>query len=240
LPAFVIVDTAKENDALRARELCANVQSGEIVVFDRAYVDFQHLFDLMLREIHWVTRSKENLVFKVVKRRTTNDPRILADQEVQIMDQKRRASHYPERIRRIRALVEVDGKEREMEFLTNNMEWSPRSIADLYRSRWQIEVFFKQIKQTLKLSDFLGNSANAVRWQIWTALLMYLLLRYLSVVTSWDHSFSRLFTLLRTLIWNKLHLVELLKRYGTADGGFRAVTSPQGAFSFYQPANAMG
>jgi IS4 transposase len=74
-------------------------------------------------------------------------------------------------MRRIAARVEVDGKEVVMEFLTNNLEWSAQSIADLYQARWQIEVFFKQIKQTLQLADFLGTSANAVRWQIWTALL---------------------------------------------------------------------
>ena len=76
------------------------------------------------------------------------------------------------------ALVEVDGEVREMVFLTNNLEWSAQTIADLYRCRWQIEVFFKQIKQTLQLADFLGNSANAVRWQVWTALLVYVLLRF--------------------------------------------------------------
>jgi IS4 transposase len=70
---------------------------------------------------------------------------------------------YPERILRVRALVEVDGQEREMKFLTNNI-WSPQSVSDLYRSRWTIEAFFKQIKQTLKLAYFLGHTANAVRW----------------------------------------------------------------------------
>jgi IS4 transposase len=74
-------------------------------------------------------------------------------------------SNYPQRMHRERALVEVYGKEREMEFLTNNMDWSPQSVTDLYRCRWTIEVFFKQIKQTLKLADFLGHSANAARWQ---------------------------------------------------------------------------
>jgi IS4 transposase len=77
-------------------------------------------------------------------------------------------------------LNEVDGEERAMTFLTNNLEWSPRSVAELYRCRWQIEVFFKQIKQSLHLADFLGHNANAVRWQGWTALLVCVLLRYLS------------------------------------------------------------
>ena len=117
-----------------------------------------------------------------------------------------------------------------MTFLTNNLEWSAQSIADLYRCRWQIEVFFKQIKQTLQLADFLGTSANAVKWQIWIALLVYLLLRYLSFVSQWPHSFSRLFTLLRVSLWKKWDLLDLLKLYGTADGHFRYRATPDQAY----------
>ena len=116
---------------------------------------------------------------------------------------------------------EVDGREVEMVFLSNNLEWSAASIVELYRCRWQIEVFFKEIKQTLQLADFLGTSANAVRWQIWTALLTYLRLRYLSFLSDWSHSFSRLFTLVRTCLWKKWDLLGLRKIYGTADGHFR-------------------
>ena len=83
-----------------------------------------------------------------------------------------------------------------MEFLTNNLSWSATSVADLYRCRWQIEVFFKHIKQSLQLCDFLGNSANAFRCQVWTALLLYVLMRFLCVISSCSHSFTSLFTLL--------------------------------------------
>ncbi len=115
------------------------------------------------------------------------------------------------------ALVEIDGEERELTFLTNNREWSPRSVADLYRCRWQIEVFFKQIKQTLQLADFLGHNANAVRRQVWMALLVYVLLRYVSYLSKWAHSFTRLFTILRAVLWAKLDLLGLLDCYlGTA------------------------
>ena len=101
-----------------------------------------------------------------------------------------------------------------MVFLTNNLEWSPRSVADLYRCRWQIEVFFKQIKQTLQLADFLGHNANAVRWQVWIALLVYVLLRYLAFLPSWAHSFTRLFTILRAVLWNRLVPAALLRAMG--------------------------
>ena len=113
----------------------------------------------------------------------------MADEIIVLRDLNKPA---PELMRRVVAIVEVDGQEQEMMFLTNNLEWSPRSVADLYRCRWQIEVFFKQIKQTLQLADFLGHNANAVRWQVWTALLVYVLLRYLSYLSRWTHSFTRL------------------------------------------------
>src|ERR1019366_3686295 len=109
-------------------------------------------------------------------------------------------------------------------------EWSAQTIADLYRCRWQIEVFFKQLKQTLQLADFLGNSANAVRWQVWTALLTYVLLRFCAWLSQWGHSFTRLFALLRSALWQTLELRSLLEVYGTAGGGGWFLGTPQQAF----------
>jgi hypothetical protein len=230
LPRFAIVDTAQHNDARRAREVCAGVQAGEIVIFDRAYVDFEHLADLSLREVFWVTRAKENLSFRVVRRFQHGAlDRILRDDLIQLQTPLS-LRDYPVALRRIVARVEVDGREVEMEFLTNNLEWSASSIVELYRCRWQIEVFFKQIKQTLQLADFLGTSANAVRWQVWTALLVYLLLRYLAFLSNWSHSFSRLFTLIRAALWKKWDALSLLRRYGTADGQFRYLARPEQAY----------
>ena len=228
LPNFVIIDTAGEHDNKRARELCAGIKSGEIVLFDKGYVDFEHLQDLEERGVFWVTRAKDNMAYEVVSTMpVSNDPKILRDEIIQLSNPKQPA---PELLRRVVALVEVDGEEREMVFLTNNLTWSPRSVADLYRCRWQIEVFFKQIKQTLQLADFLGHNANAVRWQVWTALLVYLLLRYLSYVANWAHSFTRLFTILRAVLWDKLDLRGLLDCYGTANGKFRNLAQPDQAY----------
>ena len=228
LPNFVIIDTAGEHDNKRARELCAGIKSGEIVLFDKGYVDFEHLQDLEERGVFWVTRAKDNMAYEVVGTMpASNDPKILRDEIIQLRNPKQAA---PELMRRVVALVEVDGEEREMVFLTNNLTWSPRSVADLYRCRWQIEVFFKQIKQTLQLADFLGHNANAVRWQVWTALLVYLLLRYLSYVANWGHSFTRLFTILRAVLWDKLDLRGLLDCYGTANGKFRNLAQPDQAY----------
>ena len=228
LPNFVIVDTAGEHDNKRARELCAGVRNGEIVLFDKGYVDFGHLKDLDERGVFWVTRAKDNMAYEVVQRMPqSKDPKILRDEVIMLSNLNKPA---PELMRRIVALVEIDGQEREMVFLTNNLQWSPRSVADLYRCRWQIEVFFKQIKQTLQLADFLGHNANAVRWQVWLALLTYVMLRYLTYLSRWAHSFTRLFTLLRAAQWEKLDLLALLKTYGTAGGSFRHLARPEQAY----------
>lgn len=228
LPNFVIIDTAGEHDNQRARELCAGVKSGEIVLWDRGYVDFGHLRDLDQRGVFWVTRAKVNMAYEVVQPMPpSKDGKILRDEIIVLSNPDQPA---PELMRRVVAVVPVDGQEREMTFLTNNLEWSPRSVADLYRCRWQIEVFFKQIKQTLQLGDFLGHNANAVRWQVWMALLVYVLLRYLSYLSQWSHSFTRLFTILRAVLWAKLDLLGLLDCYGTAKGSFRNLARPEQAY----------
>ena len=230
LPHFAIVDTAREHDNRRARELCAGVQAGEIVIFDKAYLDFLHLADLAMRAIFWVTRAKENLDYRVVRKlqwgRIGN---ILADDLILLTSPPSQRA-YPNWLRRVVALVEVDGEVRQMVFLTNNVLWSAQTIADLYRCRWSIEVFFKELKQTLQLADFLGHNASAVRWQVWTALLVYLLLRFCAFLSQWGHSFTRLFALMRSALWQKLELRSLLEVYGTAGGGGRFLGRPEQAY----------
>lgn len=228
LPQCVIIDTAKEHDNIRARELCAGIKEGEIVIFDKGYIDFDHLLDLDRRGVNWVTRAKENMRYEVVEKLPVEaHSKILADEIITLTDSRKSA---PEIMRRVVALVEIDGQEREMVFLTNQLLWSPKTVADLYRCRWEIEVFFKQIKQTLQIADFLGHNANAVRWQVWMALLTYVLLRYLSYLSKWSHSFTRMFTITRAALWRKIDLLELLRGYGTAGGHFRHLAQPEQAY----------
>jgi len=230
LPRFVIIDTAREADAKRAREVCADIQDGEIVIFDKAYVDFDHLYELNMRGVSWVTRAKENMQFEALESYPTKAGGKVVSDELVGLKTATSQKAYPDVVRRIVAWVEVDGQERLMTFITNQLTWSAESVVELYRCRWKIEVFFKQIKQTLQLADFLGTSANAVRWQIWTALLVYLLLRYLAFLTNWAHSFSRLFAVVRTGLWRKWDLLGLLKLYGTAGGNFRYLGRPEQAY----------
>ena len=219
LPAFAIVDTAAHSDSKRAREVCAGLDAGEIAVFDRAYVDFAHLWDLTLRGVFWVTRAKSNMLYRVKKRLLKKQTgKILRDDIITLVGVGM-SEKYPQPLRLVRALVEVDGVEREMVFLTNNLEWAASSIAELYQSRWQIEVFFKEIKQTLQLCDFLGHNRNAVLWQVWTALILYVLLRFLAYSNSWRHGFKRFFCLLRASVWDGVSVTSLATLCGTAGGG---------------------
>jgi hypothetical protein len=230
LPAFAIVDTAKLTDPGAARAVCAGIGRGEIVVFDKAYVDFAHLFDLVQRGVFWVTRAKENMRARCVRRLRRNQGNVLRDDLIVLTVAKSHAA-YPEALRRIVALVEIDGVLTEMTFITNNLEWSPDSIAELYKSRWGIEAFFKQIKQTLQLCAFLGHSKNAIQWQVWMALLLYVLLRFQAFLSDWSHSFTRLFCMVRALVWDGLALGPLLRSCGTAGGHFRLMHAPhQGYF----------
>jgi hypothetical protein len=230
LPACAIIDTAKFHDASKARDVCAGLEDGENVIFDKAYVDFVHLAELTERGVYWVTRAKDNLRYKVVERlQTTDNPRVLADEVIELEVIKSRQA-YPQSLRRIVALVEVDGRDIELVFLTNHLTWSAWTVAELYRCRWEIEVFFKEIKQTLQLADFLGHNANAVRWQMWMGLLVHLVLRYLAYLHSWAHSFTRLFTVLRAVLWRYWHLGELLDSYGTAKPPGRICAAPEQAY----------
>ncbi len=223
LPRMVIVDAARPHDNVHARALCAAVKAGEIVIGDRAYLELLHLLELSQRGVYWVVREKQNLCFEVIDKSEVAEGSGILRDEIIMLNKGVQA-------RRVVAIVEVDGEEREMTFLTNHLEWSARTVCDLYRCRWQIEVFFKQLKQTLQLADFLGNSANAVQWQLWSALLLMLLLRFLAHLSNWSHSFVRLFTLTRSALWSRIDLLHLLRSYGTAGGSFRALAQPEQAF----------
>jgi hypothetical protein len=230
LPAFAVVDSAKGHDNTKAHELCAGLKSGEIVVFDMAYIDYKHLHSLTERDVFWVSRVKDNMKLRCVKRLLKKPSgRILRDDMV-IVENANKREDYPERMRRVTAVVDINGVDTEMTFFTNNFEWAASSICDLYKARWNIEVFFKQIKQTLNLGAFLGHNRNAIQWQVWTALLMYVLLRFLHTCSSWAHSFTRLFTCLRAVLWQRRNLLAYLKSYGTAGGTFRLQWAPQQAF----------
>lgn len=229
LPRFAIVDTARPNDNKCARTMCAGIRRSEIVIFDKAYVDFSHLCELDARGVFWVTRAKDNLHVRRLEMLREAAGSLLEDSLVRLGVKKSRR-HYRHPFRLVRAVVDLKGVPTEMAFITNNVTFAPATIADLYKRRWAIEAFFKQMKQTLQLGDFLGHTKNAIQWQIWTALLTYILLRYLAFLSQWPHSFSRIVTLVRAALWRKINLIQLLRSCGTADGDFRLLAAPHQAY----------
>ena len=229
LPSFAIVKEAKTHDWTEAKELCANLKAGEIVTFDKAYVDFKHLDHLDQRQVNWVSRAKDNMAYEVLREHSTAKAAVLKDQVIKLTGPKT-AQHYSQELRLVEAEVEIEGKPKVMTFITNNFDWAPSSIALLYQARWGIEVFFKQIKQTLKLADFPGHNKNAIQWQVRTALLTYVLLRFPAYRSQWKHSFARILTLVRGVLCSYLDLNSVLKACGTADDPPKIRSAPDQAY----------
>jgi Transposase DDE domain/Domain of unknown function (DUF4372) len=229
LPSFVVIDTAREHEVRRAAELCRDLQAGEIAVFDKGYLELELFQDLHTRGIFWVTRAKDTLGFEVVEEKAPAGENILRDCQIRLKYHHSKKA-YPATLRWVQARILVDGQEQVMEFITNHLEWSATSVADLYRCRWQIEVFFKSLKQNLQIGAFLGYSANAVRWQIWMGLLTHLLMRYLQWQSQWKSHFKRLFTIVRCALWYRWDLQKVLAFYGTAGPQRRIRTNAAQAF----------
>jgi len=229
LPEFVVVKAASGHDSTEAERLCKDMRAGEIAVFDKAYIKFPFLYELTERDIFFVSRAKDNMDYEVVGQHRAPKGKIKRDEYIKLKGKT--ATKYPDRLRLIEAEVEIKGKKKLMVFITNTFEWVGNSICDLYKSRWAIELFFKQIKQTLQIADFLGYNENAVRWQIWIAMLTYILLRFIGHASKWTHSsFNRLFTVLRGVLWNYYDMWALLNSYGTASTPIRIRAAPEQAY----------
>jgi hypothetical protein len=166
------------------------------------------------------------MTYRIVKRLRATHRNVILDAKIRLTVPKS-AQAYPQEFRLIIADVLRDGRMVRMEFITDDFELAASTICDLYKARWDIESFFKQLKQTLKLSDFLGYSENAVQWQIWMALLTYVLLRFVAFVSRWHGTFARLFTLIRSILWSRLSLHGVLGFCGTAEDPPRMCMQPQ-------------
>jgi len=192
LPTFCVMTEGRVHEINVARTL--ELPSGAILVIDRGYVDYLWLDQLDANGVFFVTRLKDNAVFSVEAK--LSDPKgcILAD-EVILVPGSGQSLNEARVLRRVVVWDEVN--EREIVLLTNNFKLAATTIAALYKERWQIEIFFKAIKQNLKIKTFVGTSANAVRIQIWTALIAILLLKYLQMRSRLNWSLSNLVALLR-------------------------------------------
>jgi IS4 transposase len=193
LPAFAVITDGKCADVRVARDL--QFQPGTIVVMDRGYVDFRWFAQLTARGVFFVTRPKEGMVIDVVEERAVPERGNIINDEVIELGTEHAKRDCPHRLRRVTVLRE-DTLE-PMEILTNNFQLAASTIAAIYKDRWQIELFFKAIKQNLRIKTFVGTSANAVKVQIWTALIAMLILKYLQLRSTFAWSLSNLVALLR-------------------------------------------
>lgn len=192
LPAFCLMTEGRVHEINVARTL--DLPSGAVVVMDRGYVDYLWLDALDAQGVFFVTRLKENALFSVEAQLSEPNGRILADDIIHLPGSGK--SLNADRVLR-RVVVWDEINEREIVLLTNNFKLAASTIAALYKERWQIELFFKALKQNLKIKTFIGTSANAVRIQIWTALIAILILKYLQLRSRLKWSLSNLVALLR-------------------------------------------
>ena len=204
IPAFIQITTAKVADVTVARLL--DLPAFSIVVLDRAYLDFAWLYKLTQKNIFFVTRMKRGIKTRVVKR----DPIILAkgltsDHTIELTGPKGR--QCPVQLRRVGYRDEQTGQH--YVFLTNIVHLSSRTIADIYRERWKVELFFKWIKQNLKIKSFLGTSRNAVMTQIWIAIITLLLLAYYKFRAKLGHSLSQILKLLQLNLFSRRNIWHL-------------------------------
>jgi hypothetical protein len=193
LPSFAIISEGKVADVKMAPQF--RFAPGTIVVDDRGYNDYKLFGRWTAQGVYFVTRMKENALYEVVGERPVPQNRnILKDELIELRGSKAEEKcPYP--LRRIE--VYDPEKNETWVFLTNNLELGATTIAAVYKDRWQIEIFFKALKQNLKIKTFVGTSANAVKIQIWTALIAILVLRYLQLRSQFHWSLSNLVALLR-------------------------------------------
>jgi hypothetical protein len=192
LPAFGVVTEGKKHEIQVAREM--EFTPGTTVVIDRGYTDYQWFVGLTKRKVHFVTRMKENADYGVVEKRELPNRRgVLRDEVIYFF--KLEQAGVQCFFRRIEFYDEE--QERVLVFLTNHLVWSAATIAALYKQRWQIEIFFRALKQSLRVKTFVGTSANALKIQIWTALIAMLLIKYLQLKATFGWSLSNLVALLR-------------------------------------------
>jgi putative transposase len=203
LPAVVTVTEAKCHEVNMAKLL--QLPKGSIVVFDRGYVDHAWFRQLCKSDIFLVTRLKSNARFIVLERnevdRTTG---VTSDQTIRVADGEKTLI-----LRRVGYRDQETGKR--FEFLTNHMTLSARTIADIYKERWQVEIFFRFIKQNLKIKTFLGNSKNAVLSQVYVALIAYLLLAYQKFLSKIGLSLHYLARLVQRNLFQQCEILDLVE-----------------------------
>ncbi len=207
LPEFVAITEGSCHDVNMGKLL--QFPKGSIVVMDRGYNDYGWYKELTDKGIFFVTRLKSNAKYRVVKRAKVNkETGLTCDHTIEFTGQQTKKK-CPIRLRRIGYRDPVTGNR--YVFLTNHFKLSAKTIADIYKSRWQVELFFKWIKQNLKIKSFIGTSKNAVLTQIWIAMCVYLILAFIKFQSRLKKSMRQILRLLQLNLFEKRDLMALLR-----------------------------
>jgi len=205
MPEYIHMTEGKVGDVTFARSLLLPKDS--VVVADRGYYDFQLMKQWNKQKVRFVVRIRNDMVYKVIKENPTKDESILKDQI--IIPTGARGKEYKGRLRRVEVLDKENDKK--IILLTNERKnWTAETISKLYKARWEIELFFKDVKQHLKIKSFVGTTPNAVLIQIWTAMITLLLLKYLKTKAKFGWHLSNLVSFIRVTLFAHINLYDWL------------------------------
>ncbi|HAK46217.1 MAG TPA: IS4 family transposase [Spirochaeta sp.] len=208
IPVFVSVTTANKHEVSSVKTM--EFQKGDVITFDRGYTDFKQFASYCNAGIYFVTRLKKNADYKVVHRNDVSEYENISSDQIIEMKGFYTSKKCPLQLRRIRSKDPETGKY--IVILTNHFDWAPTTISAIYKDRWQIEIFFKTIKQNLKIKKFFGTTRNAVMTQIWIALITHLMLQYLKMLSSGGWTHYTLMKLLPTILTTKKDLWTVLNK----------------------------
>jgi len=208
IPTFIHITDGKYHDVNTLDEI--DVVPAAIYVMDKAYLDFKRLNDLSKSKAFFVIRAKDNLKFKaVLSRKVDKSTGLRCDQSIKLLVPKSK-KQYPEKIRRIKYYDQE--KDLMLVFLTNNFDVDAMDIATIYKNRWQIEVFFRWIKQNLQIKTLWGHSENAVKIHLWTAICTYLIVAYLKHQIRSSYSVYEMMQILGISAFSKMPINELFTK----------------------------
>ncbi len=207
IPEFLTVTDGKCSDITLAKTVM-NFMPDSIVVMDKGYIDFKWLYSLNDSGVFFVTRSKDNMVYEVIGQQEFIEGTGVVSDEIIRLTGTKAASGYPEVLRMVKY---YDIKNDKLyTFITNNFKFAAKTIADIYKDRWQIELFFKWIKQNLKIKSFLGTTKNAVMTQIWVAMITYLIYSYIKFQTKSAFSILDFSRVIKETLFQKVSILDLL------------------------------
>jgi hypothetical protein len=208
LPGFIVMTEGKPHDVKIAKALDLPLSPDSILIVDRAYVDFEWLHSLTRKGVFFVTRAKDNSAFEITGQQTDLKGKgVEADETIKLTGMLT-SKKYPAPLRVVTYYDEEH--EKTYRFLTNNFSLAASTIAAIYKARWQVELFFKWIKQHLKIKTFMGTSKNAVLTQVWTAMIHYLLLAYVKYQTKYRYSLLDFARLIQAALFERIPLIDLL------------------------------